>query len=81
VITKLFKNKLRRNGFITEDNKALWSFEKPASIQSGKYRKVTLVGIRIGYDSKITREILSQGDGESEKEAKINAMKAYIDEL
>lgn len=80
VTTKLFTNKLKRNGFVGENNEKLWYFEKSGSIQSGKFRKYSLIGIKMEYGKKKS-EILAQGSDETDIGAKINTMKNYIEEL
>ncbi len=80
VLVKRFTNKLRMNGFVGENNEKLWSFEKSGSIQTGKFRKISLIGIKT-ENGKTKREILAQGSGESEIEAKINTMNNYLEEL
>lgn len=80
ILVKRFNNKLKMNGFVSENNEKLWRFEKSGSIQTGKFRKYSLIGIKT-ENGKTKREILAQGSGESEIEAKINTMNNYLEEL
>jgi dsRNA-specific ribonuclease len=78
-LTKQFKNKLRRNGYISENNEQLWKFDRSGSVQTDKYRKYILLGIKFNnYTKKNESDIIAEGSGETDREAKINTMKNYL---